>query len=510
MNSDDDNSPPIDRRRSGRGRKSKSLQLSMVLAEELAEQLAGEFDDSPGEDAPPPQLLSTVSECDDPPKEVPATRSLVSSSYQGHSIHNISSTYLANDDEDLLSRTISDVGLHAFGAIFVELWVVSSDGRHMKRPSGGHWMNPSFAQSVRPPSRALDVNNHAPDCAPGESLAGTLFKESFRLGRTTGKRKVHWRQIKSLIDDPFIQQGPGRRMEQIHDLGIGLVATVPFTFQGRHGIVLYMSRSTANLERLRAEENENYLVGATDLIGASFAIRIPRARCARVRKEVFRSAVEKVKKEIRSKKGQKFFSVSVQEENDESRLPNDDNDDDAGDNEGNYSSIRDIPETWRRTATTFEAYSQLASYHLQNYTKYITRLLQNSVRKYRGAGLHGPPRQSLAEAVAVFTGVFVVMLSLVSAQGRLQEYSEAWSSNGDKEAWSFDASWYTSSLCIIFALSAAPVGQPRQIVLAHIWCICVGVVFQQIPTGEVTNWLEFSQIPKDERIPGLVSSMTVL
>ena len=48
----------------------------------------------------------------------------------------LDSPLLARNDQDLLSRTLQDCGLHAYGAIFVELWVLSSDGRHMRRPPG--------------------------------------------------------------------------------------------------------------------------------------------------------------------------------------------------------------------------------------------------------------------------------------------------------------------------------------------------------------------------------------
>ena len=49
---------------------------------------------------------------------------------------NVTSPYLANRDEDILKRTIQDCGLHAYGAIFLEVWVLSSDGKYLRRPIG--------------------------------------------------------------------------------------------------------------------------------------------------------------------------------------------------------------------------------------------------------------------------------------------------------------------------------------------------------------------------------------
>ena len=50
--------------------------------------------------------------------------------------NNVTSPYLANRDEDILKRTIQDCGLHAYGAIFLEVWVLSSDGKYLRRPIG--------------------------------------------------------------------------------------------------------------------------------------------------------------------------------------------------------------------------------------------------------------------------------------------------------------------------------------------------------------------------------------
>lgn len=88
------------------------------------------------------------------------------------------SPYLARLDEDILKRTIQDCGLHAYGAIFVEVWVLASNGRYLSRPQGGHWMDPQFIHSIYPPKLAEEVDDNALDCPPGVSLAGTLYEET--------------------------------------------------------------------------------------------------------------------------------------------------------------------------------------------------------------------------------------------------------------------------------------------------------------------------------------------
>ena len=222
----------------------------------------------------------------------------------------LDSPLLARNDQDLLSRTLQDCGLHAYGAIFVELWVLSSDGRHMTRPPGGHWMDPQFIHSISPPSLAEQLNQEAPHCAPGVSLAGTLYLETSQWGNWGINRKVYWRQIKSIMDDPFLQDDG--RVKSLHDdLGIGIVATVPFSFHGRSGIVMFMSRSTCNIDNLRSTANEDFLIAAADLCGASYAIRIPRKKVSTIRKDMLRSAARKLISAMKKNKGRNRNSIVV-------------------------------------------------------------------------------------------------------------------------------------------------------------------------------------------------------
>lgn len=184
-----------------------------------------------------------------------------SDDYFGASIYNYANPRSAQLDEDLLARSIRDAGHNAFGTVFIEVYVLSTDGLHLARPSGGHWIDPGFLHSAS--DRAKELDRTAPDCVPGESLAGTLFNECHSV--IGYKQGVRWRQIRSMMRDPFIQLGRDCRMEHLYEVGIGIVGAVPFSFQQRKGIVLYMSRATAAIERLRAEENENYLAAATGM-----------------------------------------------------------------------------------------------------------------------------------------------------------------------------------------------------------------------------------------------------
>ena len=71
-----------------------------------------------------------------PVRRAPGRRFTVVPTERSDGTPNVTSPYLANRDEDILKRTIQDCGLHAYGAIFLEVWVLSSNGKYLRRPIG--------------------------------------------------------------------------------------------------------------------------------------------------------------------------------------------------------------------------------------------------------------------------------------------------------------------------------------------------------------------------------------
>jgi len=141
-----------------------------------------------------------------------------------------------------------DSGLHAFGCVYIEVWVSCSNGRKITRPPGGCWMDPVFMRTSDNIELAKDVYKSASDVAIGECLAGNLFKDAGRrLNMNMNNRMnrvVQWRKLQSLIGDPFVQEGRDGRVQKLCDLGIGIVATVPFRFQNRNGCVVHVERDS--------------------------------------------------------------------------------------------------------------------------------------------------------------------------------------------------------------------------------------------------------------------------
>lgn len=257
-------------------------------------------------------------------------------------------------------------------------------------------------------------------------------------------------------------------MERLVELGVGLVGAVPFSFQDERGIVLYFSRSTANVELLRARRNERYLIGSTDLIGANFSIRKARKESSEARKDLLRKSVQKVRKELLNENKHSLSSMVF-----------------------NTEDMQKLREQRRREAAQsvdehilprVDKFAVQMAKKAFTFGKRMARLANNSRRKWRGAKLHGPPRQSFSDCLTSFIGVFLTMLTILKIAKSVRTDSK----------FDFDGGWYSSTLCIVFALTPAPVGQPRQIFAAHLWNILVGLACRQIPDGGYDDFMEGS------------------
>ena len=133
---------------------------------------------------------------------------------------------------------------------------------------------------------------------------------------------MHWRRIQTLSDDPFVQKGPDDRMARLLELGIGLVGAVPFSFREEsRGIVLFFSRTGADMGRLRSASNERYMMASADVIGAIHSVGRAREEAVEGRRNRYREAVRKARKEVLREKQcmgsivlNKFYMAKLREQ----------------------------------------------------------------------------------------------------------------------------------------------------------------------------------------------------
>lgn len=368
------------------------------------------------------------------------------------------------ENEDLLYRTVSDAGLNTFGCIFLEVWVLNKDGTKLRRAPGGAWMDSAFRGSLCSDDmmEADNLQAEAQDVAPGAGLAGTLFAE-------TSEGKVHWRQIRSMINDPFIQQCSSGRMKKIYLLGIGSVGASSFSYGVDRGVVLYYSRTTANNESLRSSTNEQYMMDYADFIGASLKFIKNRGECADMRRKMLVNAIEKVRADVAKRQARRalgsldLLSSAVLDKEKMSQLRD-------------MMSMQDLEAEQQQTPkhTLCETAERFKN-KIVHICYTAARRVKKSPKKWKGAHMHGPDRHSLSDAAVVFVWVFVVMLVILKLSTAL----------AGGQVFAFDGAWYSGTLCILFALTPAPVGQPRQIILAHLFNMILGIALRQIPTAEM-------------------------
>jgi len=158
-----------------------------------------------------------------------------------------------------------------------------------------------------------------------------------------------------------------------------------------------------------------------------------------------------------------------------------------------------VPYQWRHPGDTVAAYGRIGWSTVSTIARRVSSCVVNSIRKWEGAGLKGPARMSAPDCVIIFITVTLAMLTILRMNDGLDR---AENSDGtiNNYKWDINGGWYASTMCIVFALSSAPVGQPRQIIGAHIINALVGLAFQQIPsTPNMSSFGDFAQLAPSER-----------
>lgn len=237
-------------------------------------------------------------------------------------------------NRSMLYNSVREAGLYAYGTIGVEVWVLDESRTLLIQPSGGFWFDEAFActaceefHRLTKPDRPDYVSAKA--LAPGVGLGGSLWAEASLYSQSERfsfmfddndeeaqklknpiiptsekalkmiKRKVQrvvWRDIAALALDPDQPINP--RLELLGKAGFGLAAGVPFRTTNERGIVVYLARNTVDTIKLKNIKNEDYLLRATELIGAVWSLRGPRRDAIKQRIEERKLVKERVRSKL--------------------------------------------------------------------------------------------------------------------------------------------------------------------------------------------------------------------
>ena len=164
---------------------------------------------------------------------------------------------------DILKKVINEAGECVEEIIVVEVWMCSEDEKAMIPI--GWWVDPTIEiiSSTITLSQLTDKRSigYIPPFEQdnGKSLASMLFHEQQECNK-----HISWKLVSCMKYDSEDKL----RYSLLAYAGFGLVAGVHFDSNGHTGVVVYVSKSDANMEHLCSEANILYMSGAAELIGA--------------------------------------------------------------------------------------------------------------------------------------------------------------------------------------------------------------------------------------------------
>jgi hypothetical protein len=215
-------------------------------------------------------------------------------------------------------------------------------------------------------------------------------------------------------------------------VGIGLVASVPFSFAGGKGLVLYFSRKTADPNQLQFPDNVEYLLSSASLVGASFVIRKSRTHA----KERIKASGSKMKALLRSDmlqwKSLTMWTSLLSDGSLLERLRDAAASERAAAERGNVIAA-DEPGTAAAPGhprqqviltAARDAASRVAG-AAQRLSVGVLRQAQNAPQKWQGAGLCGPPSQPWSTVLFLCIGVFLAMLTVLKVEKALEAGDES-------------------------------------------------------------------------------------
>ena len=277
----------------------------------------------------------------------------------------------------------------------------------------GWWAEPACLSSnealarLTDPSRA-DYVPALPLC-PGEGLPGLLWAEAsggqgglsrmtslispdIEVGESrtytklrTNSNRIIWRDVRQLALDPDQPWNP--RLQLFMQLELGYAAAVPFDFNRRQGLVIYVARSNVDGSRLQADTNQEYLQSASDLIGAAFALRGPRHKVEVERRKELHSALRRVKNRILTLTA---MNMSLAE------------------------CVKEEEKKNRKSMNTQlnEMSAEKSKNTMSRFFRLIVEKAASSIKKAKGGCATPPPSFVWSESLLTFVGVFLTMMTV--------------------------------------------------------------------------------------------------
>ena len=398
---------------------------------------------------------------------------------------------ILESDQSLLKLAVEDAGNWCYGVKAIDVWIFNPKNAKLVSVIGGSWVDPVYFQNKDPiisealmklfnPESSDYMDAFEIEVASGEGLAGALWADTYGtkhiasserdvpsmattiwtiMGRKnmdkpkSAKRKIDWRNVEGMANDP--DQPYNKRIQVISQAGFKRAAGVPFHVRGGiKGIVVYMARETASIEKLRSSENEEYMFMTSQLIGSILALREPREISMQARTDEKQAIFEKVKKEVKTLKHSKS---SIDETLPELDL-------EQGINGDQQSINKD----------------ESCMDNCQSMCNVMSSFLRSWWTKMHGGNVQPPPYMPWSSVVFAMVAVFITVF--------LMAFSNTYVKLRFGNSLGFELGQIGGLSTLVFTLSASPGAQPRSIIFAQLVCMLVGMTFAHIPlTLGVTN-----------------------
>ena len=299
---------------------------------------------------------------------------------------------------------------------------------------------------------------------PGVGLPGILWNEATTsnpnrynlFSQRSTKKKVVWRDVKSLSQDPDQPTNP--RLDGLVEAGLGLAAGITFNNGDQEGIVMFIARKSVAAKKIKSPVNEAYLIAASDLIGSAWALRGPRHAAVEAREEMLAQTIRRARVRLLT-----IIRLGVNVEDLAKPLP-----------AGEVSTSEDALEQ----KVDMDKGKTIVS-RIFNYTRRKARQLY--IKSIQGGMNQPPPPMSTAESLFSAVGTFLTMIIVTQlAQHMVDTYGLEYR---------IVVGPLGALATLHYGLTAAPASQPRNALMGQLVALTIAIA---ISKSQLETWMKQS------------------
>lgn len=201
-----------------------------------------------------------------------------------YAVDNTDELNLSQDEDALIRLLLYRAGGVKYGIAATETYIWLKP----RLVPVGWWIDPEIVMNGAADRELISQ----PEAAVANvDLVGALWSMSAntdldarpKLRSTRKQHKLHWRDIRSIIDDPY--QSHGARTEALYNAGCTQACGIPFNVYGICGLVVWYAKAGIDEKLLKDPVHELYLRRVSHMRGALLALFDARRNCVELMDE---------------------------------------------------------------------------------------------------------------------------------------------------------------------------------------------------------------------------------